>query len=187
MKQKQLALILTMLLCMIFRAAAQSPQYYCDIRNHSFVSSQVYEFDIFLTRSGATPLELANYQAAIQLNPLIVAGGTLTPSIVAGSSQLNASQQPTHIAFDASTQTLKIAPQAPPRTLNPGNTSTTNGTLIPGDEGYRVCRVQLNSNLPFGQAAMNPVWNFDVDPYNTVVSAFTGSETAKVKIGRAHV
>ncbi len=161
-------------------ANAQNPQYFCDLRNHHYVSAQVYEFDIFLTRSGATTLELANYQAAIQINPALIAGGTITPSLVSGSSQLLTPQQPLHIAFDAATQTIKIAPQAPPRTLNPGNTSTTNGTMIPEGEGYRVCRVRLSSNLPFGQAALAPVWNFDVDPYNTVVSAFTGPETAKV-------
>lgn len=180
MKTNQVLFLLMVLMMGSIRSLAQNPVYFCDLRNHSFVSSQVYEFDVYLTRGGTVPLELANYQAAIQVNPLLIAGGSVTPSIVIGSSELNSSQQPSHIAFDAATGTIKIAPQAPPRTLGSGGSSTTDGTIVPDGNGVKVCRVQLSSDLPLGQVALNPVWNFDVDPYNTVVSAFTGSETAKV-------
>ena len=181
MKAKQLVVMVLVVLMQVLTAQSQNPEYCCDIRNHSYVSGQTYEFDIYLTRSGITPFELANYQAAVKINPLLVSGGTITPALVPGSSQLVDAQKPMNISYDAATQTVMIAPLAPPRTLYPGTqTSSTAGTIIPDGEGLRVCRVQLTSNQPLGQAALSPVWNFTVDPYHTIVSAFTGIETAKV-------
>ncbi len=181
MKAKQLVVLVLVVLMQVLTAQSQNPEYCCDIRNHSYVSSQTYEFDIYLTRSGITPFELANYQAAVKINPLLVSGGTITPALLPGSSQLVDAQKPMNISYDAATQTVMIAPLAPPRTLYPGTqTSSTSGTLIPDGEGLRVCRVQLTSNQPLGLAPLNPVWNFTVDPYHTIVSAFTGIETAKV-------
>ena len=160
---------------------AQNPTYACDIRNHSLVSANVYEFDLYITQTGSTLFELANYQAGIQVNPLLINGGTVTASIVSGSSDLLASQQPASISFVDATNCIRLAPQAPPRELFPlTSTSATTGTIIPDGVGARVCRIQLTNSGTFGNFPLSPVWSFTVNPYNTIVSAFTGPVDYKV-------
>ena len=171
-------LILLLLQAEVF---SQSPTYSCDIRNHSFVSGTVYEFDLFITRTGSTPLELANYQAGIQVNPALVNGGAITATIVDNTSDLSAGQRPSSISFIPSSNCIRLAPMAAPRSIIPGNqTSSTNGTLIPSGNGARICRIRLTNSLAFGNSPLSPVWSFTVNPYNTVVSAFTGLTDHKV-------
>jgi hypothetical protein len=159
---------------------AQNPTYTAELRSDLMVSSSVYEFDIYLTSTGVTPLEIANFQASILVNPSFVNGGTITPAIVGSSSDLNAAQVPTSIAFDPATGCIKIAPKAPPRTLVPATmTSTTDGTIIPAS-GSRVCRISLSNSVAFGSSTLDPIWNFSIQPYRTVVTAFVGPETSKV-------
>jgi hypothetical protein len=156
------------------------PTYTSELKNDLMVSSTVYEFDLYLTRTGTTPLELANFQAAITVNPAFVNGGTITPSIVSGTSDLNTAQQPSSIAFSATQNCIKIAPKAPPRTLDPGTlTSATNGTLV-SITGTRVCRVRLTNTTAFGNFPVAPVWNFTLQPYRTMVTAFVGPTDHKV-------
>jgi hypothetical protein len=87
--------------------SAQTPTYYCDIRNESFVASNIFEFDLYLTRTGSVPLELAGINTGVILNTGFVNVGSITPSLVAGS-ELNNSQVPTNIAYDAANRCVKI-------------------------------------------------------------------------------
>jgi len=105
--------------------SAQTPTYSCDIRNESFVSPQVFEFDLYLTQTGSTPLELACFNTGIKLNAGFVNGGTITPSLV-GVSELIPTQAPTSIGYDSPTNCIKIAPRTPPRDYATGITSGTN-------------------------------------------------------------
>jgi hypothetical protein len=131
---------------------------------------------------------MANFQAAISVNSSFVNGGTITAAIVDGYSELNLAQVPTAISFDAGQNCIKIAPKAPPRTLGSGGNSTTDGTII-GD-GTRLCRINLANSVPFGTSGFNPTWNFTVDPYRTVVSAFVGPSNGKtntlITLAEAH-
>jgi hypothetical protein len=125
-------------------------------------------------------MEMANFQAAISINPAFVNGGAITATLVGGSSDLNAAQIPTSIGYDAALNCIKIAPKSPPRTLNPGtSTSSTNGTLI-STTGTKVCRINLSNSVDFSNTTLNPIWNFTIQPYRTVVTAFVGTPTAKV-------
>ncbi len=157
------------------KAPAESPSYACDIRNHNFVSGNIYEFDLYMTRMGSVPLELANFQAGIQVSPSLINGGSITPSVVPGTSGLLTAQQPAMISFIASANCICLAPTEPPRVLSPETqTSSTSGTMIPDGDGVRICRIRLTNSVAFGIFALAPAWSFSVDPYNTIVSAFTG-------------
>lgn len=147
---------------------SQTPTYYCDIRNESFIAQNVFEFDVYLTRTGTTPLQLACFEAGINLNSSFVNGGSITPVILTGS-ELLPSQVPTSIAFDASSNCLKLAPQKPPRDYATG---VVTATEIDGVTGTKVCRIQLNNSNDFGADPANYTWNMSPDPYRTVVSAF---------------
>ncbi|MHC1774646.1 MAG: hypothetical protein AB9834_04455 [Lentimicrobium sp.] len=162
------------LLASVTSLSAQDPTYTASLENDMMTAPDIYEFDIYLARTGTTPLELANFQAAILVDPDFVNGGAVTASIVPGSSELNAVQQPQSITFSGAQSCIKIAPMAPPRTLLPGTqTSVTNGTII-SSEGTKVCRVRLNNSVPFGTTQLNPVWNFTLQPYRTLVTAYVG-------------
>jgi hypothetical protein len=149
----------------VFIVSAQVPAYQCELKNDSLLTSQVYEFEIWLKNTSAIPFELGNFQAGIMLNSLILNGGSPGAEIIAGSSQLNYSQQPSSVAFSLQDNCLKIAPKLPP--------VFSEGTLISGTgEGTRICRIRLTNSIPFATAKPNLTFNFSVFPYNSVVSAF---------------
>ena len=152
---------------------ADTPTYSCEIRNGSFVSAQVFEFDIYLTQTGVTPLELACFNTGILLNSGFVNGGTITPTLLSGS-ELNASQVPINIAFDPAFLCVKIAPRKPPRDYGTGVTA---GTVISNTAGTKVCSVRLTNSVAFGADPLNYNWSMNLMPYHTVVSAFTTEGT----------
>jgi hypothetical protein len=159
---------------------AQLPTYTAFLKNDLMTANDTYEFDLYLSRTGTLPLELANFQAAILVDPAFVNGGTITPAIIGGGSELNTLQQPASIGFSASESCIKIAPEIPPRTLFPETqTSSTDGTII-STEGTRVCRIRLSNSVPFGNTQINPIWNFTVQPYRTAVTAYTGPDDQRV-------
>jgi len=176
-----LKLMFASLLLLANRAVqGQDPTYTASISNDVMISSNVYEFDLYLIRTGSVALEMANFQAAITIDPAFRNGGTITPVFVSGSSELNAAQIPSSISFSATQNCIKIAPKLPPRTLYPGSgTSSTAGTII-STTGTKVCRVQLTNSGSFGNMPLSPVWSFVINPYRTLVSAFVGPATAKV-------
>jgi hypothetical protein len=174
------SLIACLVMVATFAAQAQSPTYTSDLRGDLMVSASVYEFDLYLTRTGTIPLEMANFQAAISINQTFVNGGIITPSIVSNSTDLNLAQMPASIAYSSALNCIKLAPLAPPRTLNSGTlTSSTAGTYI-STTGTRVCRIRLTNSVDFGNSGFEPIWNFSLQPYRTIVTAFVGPASSKV-------
>lgn len=182
MKKRNIIFALSGLLLFLISivSTAQNPTYYCAITNDALVSSSVYEFDLVLSRTGSTSFELANFQAGIIISSSFVNGGSITASVVSGSSELNTEQIPTAITYTAASNCIKLAPRRPPRTLDPlTHTSTTNGTVI-STTGTRICRIRLTNSGTFGTASMDPVWNFSTAPYNTIVTAYTGPSSSRI-------
>ncbi len=154
---------------------AQTPSdYLCTIRNDSLLTQNIYEFDIYLQNTDATNFfELATFQAGILVNPAIVNSGTITPSIVSGSSELVVLQQPESIQFESNC--IRIAPR--------GGPGFGGGTEIPRTSpGIRVARIRLTNTNAFGQARPDFNFNFTPTPYNTVVSAYDQSSPENVPI-----
>ena len=77
-----------------FTLFGQTPTYQCDIRNESFVSANEFQFDIYLSRTGTTPFELACFQTGLLINSAFLNGGTISAEIVPSTSGLKASQAP---------------------------------------------------------------------------------------------
>jgi hypothetical protein len=150
---------------------SQNPTYYCDIRNEAFVSSGIFEFDLYLTRTGSTPLQLAGINTGIILSSVFVNGGMITPSLVSGSD-LNTAQVPTNITYNATYRCVEIAPKQPPRNYSNG---TTSGTVISNTSGTKVCRIRLTNSVNFGTDPVNYTWSMNLWPYHTVVAAFVQS------------
>jgi len=160
-----IAIILFFLFTSVLRAQVPA-SYLCSLRNDSLTSSTTYEFDIFMLNTDpANVFEYDLFQAGILLNPAIVNGGTITASIVSGSSQLVTAQQPGSITFTASQNCIKLGPGG----ITPHGSATIISTTSPGT---RIARIRLTNTLPFGQSSPNFTFNFTASPYNTVVTAY---------------
>jgi len=162
-----LLLALTSILLFTSASWAQVPaSYQCSIRNDSLTSSTVYEFDIYLQNTDLSNVfEFDLFQAGILVNPSIVNGGTVTASIIAGSSQLVAAQQPASITFSAAQNCIKIGPGG----VVPHGSATIISTTAPGT---KIARVRLTNSVSFGIFAPNFSFNFTATPYNTAVIAY---------------
>ena len=148
---------------------AQNPTYLCELRNDGQTSSTVFEFDIYLLQTGSTALEYAAGQFGILINPLVKNGGTITASIVPGSSDaalVASNQNPTSITFTDATNCIKIAGRVPP--------GVGLGAIISNTSpGTRICRVRLTNTLPYAQVQPNLTWTTNT-VYPTVITAYVG-------------
>ena len=154
---------------------AQVPSgYQCTIRNDSLLDARIYEFDIYLQNTDAVNIfELATFQAGILVNSSIVNGGTITPAIVSGSSELVLVQRPTSISF--ASNCIRLAPR--------GGPGLGGGTIIPRTSpGIRVARIRLTNTVDFGQARPDFAFNYTSTPYNTVVGAYDQTSALNVNI-----
>src|SRR5438445_4227803 len=68
---------------------AQVPTFDCYLANDAFISPTIYQFDLYLLRTGTNVFEYAAGQFGILINSAAANGGTLTPAFVAGSCQLS--------------------------------------------------------------------------------------------------
>jgi len=115
--------LLFMLLVGSVSALSQNPTYQYRLMNDIQVSSTVYEFDIYLKRTGDSTLEVANTQAGLNFNGAIRNGGTLTFSYVSGTSEFLATQTPSNFSVDNINNIFRVAPRGAP--------GSGNGTIIP--------------------------------------------------------
>src|SRR5207247_10974626 len=96
----------------------------------------------------------------ISINSAITNRGTLTASIVGGSSQLaNVTQDPVTISLPSSTYVLNIAGVSPPGAGNGSLISNlNNGCASPGT---RIVRLRITNTVPYASySTMNHVFNF---------------------------
>ena len=179
MKVKHLfGLLWTMLLIHVSMSTqAQNPTYLCELRNDVQVSSTVFEFDIYLLRTGAIPFEYAAGQYGILINPLIKNGGVITASIVAGSSDpalVATSQNPTSINFLDVSNCIRIAGRVPP---GAGNGAIISNTI----PGTKVCRVRLTNTVAYGQYSPNLTWTTTLI-YPTQINAYVGGVNTAIMV-----
>ena len=124
------------------------------------------EFDIYILRTGGTPLDYAAGRYNFYFNPLIDNGGTLTYSFVSGMSDLPVGLQPTgpSIVSDRLNMTINAFP------------GSGNGYLISNIyPGTRVCRMKLSTSaVSFAYQPLALSWNNpgSLNPPRTVVYAY---------------
>ncbi len=132
-------------------------------------ASNILEFDVNLLDTDASgAFELATVQAGIVVNPSIYNGGTVTISIVPGTSQLVAAQQPTSVVWSQAQNTIKLTPRTPPG----AGSGTIISTVAPGT---RVCRLRITNTVAFTAGSQaNLTFNFTTSPYPTKVFQYVG-------------
>ena len=155
---------------------AQNPTYLVTLKNGSQTAPNVYKFDIYIERTGATAFELATFQAGLLFTDAVKNGGTLTPTL--SLSELNAAQAPTSINA-ATAGCLKLAPKAPP--------GAGAGTIIPVYPGLRVATITLTNSVAFAFLPWSFTFNFTASPYNTVVSAYVAGVNTNITSAPSHI
>ena len=162
-------------------ALAQTPTYQYRLMNDAQVSATEYEFDIYLKRTGATTLEVANTQAGLNFNGAMKNGGTLGFAIVAGTSEFDPSEIPSSFSVDTVNYVLRIAART-----NPGAGS---GTIIP-DTGYglRFGRFRVTNTAPFASVTPNLSWNFVTTngKFPSRLSAYISSTATLITVPDSH-
>lgn len=154
-------------------------QFNYTIANDVQTSDRKLEFDLYL-RNTLPPdtFELAIIQAGILVNSGILNGGTITASIVPGTSELVSSQQPTSITYATGTPNgcIKIAAKPGPQCGN--------GTIIDTTGlGTRICRVRITNSVAFASSSQaNLAFNFTISPYPTKVFRYTGNPCSGVEL-----
>jgi hypothetical protein len=143
----------------------------CRVENESYPSATTFEFDVRLYATGATTTwEYSTGVFYINMNSAFRNAGTITASIVASSSELNASQVPTSVSYQATNNYVIIAAKTPP--------GAGGGSIIT-QSGVRVVRMRLTNTANFSTtAAPNCAFRFATP--NTLVSAYVGSTNTPI-------
>lgn len=164
MKKKlfKTVLIIPMLMTAMFSAKAQSINY--TIRNDVQTSEKMLEFDLYLLNTNPqTPINLCALQSSVFLNEEIENGGTITASIIPGTSEMNSNQQPTAILYRNHCVMIAVRPHP----------NCSNGTIISTTaSGTRLCRVRLSNTEAFASEKANMRFLFTTHPWRTVVMYF---------------
>jgi hypothetical protein len=154
---------------------AQNPTYLLELRNDVQVSATVYEFDIYLLRTGTTEFEYASGQYGIVINPLIKNGGVIQLSLVASSPDpvlVASNQTPASVSFYEDKNVIRVAARTPP--------GAGNGALISNvSPGIRLCRVRLSNTADFGQYQPNLTWTTNTF-FPTQVFAYVGGTNTAI-------
>lgn len=180
----RLLMLFMALFALRFGSSAQVT-YELKISNENLVNPTTYQFDVYLKQTGTNEFQLANVGFGVGLDVSVVAGGTLTFSIVSGFSELNAAQTPATVTLGTAAQTQVVGGKTY-RYMNVNartNPGAGAGTIISSTgscpaNGTRVGRFQLVNTVPFaGGSQFNHV--FSTAPgsgrNNTVVSAYIGT------------
>jgi hypothetical protein len=125
------------------------PEFELSIRNVVQTTDRSLEFDIFLLdAAGDQDFELASFQAGILLNSDIFSGGTLSASLISGSSTLISQEIPKTIDL---VNTLTTSPnQSLIRLAGRAAPGTGNGTVLSNTfPGSCIIRLRLTSSVPF--------------------------------------
>ena len=152
----------------VTQAGAPVVDFHYTLENAVQTSDKTFEFDLLLVDlDPAQPFELGTVQAGVLISPSIYNGGTLTASIVPGTSTLNPSQQPASVTFAQAQNCLKLASKAPP--------GAGNGTILSTNPANptRICRLKITNTVPFtGSSDPNLQFSFTTIPYPTRLSQY---------------
>lgn len=174
-------------------ASAQLPTYLLKITNEVQVNPTTFEFDVFLL-SNDSAFELAVINFGIGIDTSVKNGGSLTASLIMGSSELPAWQTPPNVGMGIinSTSTtghcgscngtgiiynyMNVAPSSIPL---PGTgaivSNIDSGCVHPGT---RIGRFKIRNSVAFAAGSkLNMVWSASASfgRTNTILNAFMGT------------
>ena len=176
----------------------QNPTYKLTISNETLVDNSTYQFDVYLQRTGSTPLELANFACGIAYDASILNGGTPTCSQVSGFSQLSSSQVPTTASATMTGTVSYTVGGVTYRYVNitaRANPGSGNGSVISASgecptPGTRIGRFQIANTVAFAQASTaKHIFSAAAGSgrTNTVVSAYVNGLATNVTVASSNL
>ncbi len=161
----KISLTLLMLVLSAMNSIVSAQSFECRVENETYPSATTYEFDVKLYATGATTTwEYATGVFYLNMNSAFRNAGTITASIVAGSSELNATQIPTSVSYQATNNYVIVAAKTPP--------GSGAGSIIT-QAGIRVVRMKLTNTANFSTTAA-PNLAFRWSTPNTGISSYVG-------------
>lgn len=164
-----------------FRSVAGPNDFALTIANDVQTSDRTFEFDLILRDTDPTePFELSAVQAGIVMNPALYNGGTITVTLVAGSSQLLPAQQPNNVIWSQSQNAIKLTPMSLP--------AIGQGSIISqAVAGTRVTRFLVTNTVAFAQDVQaNLAFSFLTNPYATRVAQNYGGISLQLTCSAAN-
>ena len=150
-----------------FPGPSPTPTYTLAILNSNQVSSSEYQCDIYITRTGTTPLELSIMQLGLKYNNAVKGTGVLTVSYADASVD-------TAMTRSGETQTFTAATTVDGYIRLAGHIATGGhgtGALVPTAPGMRVGRLKIVNSVPLVSTNYGLVWSYD-SLYATKVFAY---------------
>ena len=179
MKSKLLLSAMFLLLIVGFYTPASysAVTYTVELKNDVYTAPNVYEFDIYLSRTGTTTLRLCGTQFDITYDPAMVNGGTLT------AEELQTLDSDGNVIDQSWTSPLMDQYEPMKFTVAPGELqiitaacATRNAAgVIPVAPGVCVGRVRITNTVPFAPASLvHANLAFKFTGYSTILLAFLG-------------
>jgi hypothetical protein len=164
-KTKAWCIIMFLVVCIPIQAQ-RSFRY--TLRNDVQTSDRTMEFDLFIQDTDAdSTVILASIQAGINVDSLILNGGTITPTLLDGTSGFHTHELP--IATQFAKNCVKIAPRS-------GNSWATGTVISDVTPGTRMIRVKLTNSVAFASHRPNLTFNWTTSPYPTKFFAYLGNK-----------
>ena len=147
----KIAATLVIFMVLAVQTFAQTPTYSCVATADTLLTSKIYQFDVYLYRTGSTELYLNNYQLSFKISNSagILNGGTITGAYVAGSSELPS-------AFLSGSVSIFSVGGAILIRVN-GCPASSNGVLIP-TSGLKIGSFRITNTNDYGQMNPNTIW-----------------------------
>jgi hypothetical protein len=138
MRHKSLHSIMFILLFVVLYIPSSFSQTTNVLLTNDVLTGKVYEIDVYVQSTSGSALELATFGFGLQFPTASLNGGTVTPTYVDGSTQLNALQTTSNTHFtkavSGSNTVIRISSNSAPGSGNGSMLSTT----APGTKMYRV-------------------------------------------------
>lgn len=167
------------------------PTYLLNVSNEVQTSPTEYEFDVYIMRTGTMQLELASLQFGLGFDITALNGGTLTPSIVKGTSDFPSNLEPERVNFGTTTfaiggVTYRFFNCAARSAPGPGKGLIITDVGNCPNKGMRVARYKLTNSVPWTpNSHMNHQWSVSVGSSrtNTLVNAYVGTIITNISAG----
>jgi hypothetical protein len=158
MMNKRLAVLL-MQVAMLFSFTglrAQDPSFSVYIDDPNYVTSNIYEFDVMVKAMGATTtFQLRTFQAGIYVDSAWVGSGSVSVSVVSGSSQLSSPGYNGTFSWNATDKLINCSVNTGVRTTSASCISTAIGTAP-----MRIARLRLTNPAGFTCIPPNLKFNY---------------------------
>ncbi|MEI6885124.1 MAG: T9SS type A sorting domain-containing protein [Bacteroidota bacterium] len=159
----KIAQLLVIIMVMVVNSFAQTPTYSCVATADTLTTSKIYQFDVYIYRTGTTLFYLNNFQLGFKISNTagILNGGTVSGTYVAGSSALPSAFTPGGVSVFNIGGSLLVRVNGCP--------SSSNGTLIP-TTGLKIGTFRLTNTNDYDQMNPNTIW-WDTSPATTYIYA----------------